>query len=65
MTITAQHVQNIKSVIVLARDSGNEADLAGLDITFATNVITLADGTGMDLSADLAAVDLLIIGHNN
>ena len=65
VTITAQHIQNIKSVVVTARGSGNEVDLAGLDITFAANVITLADGTGMDISADLSLVDLLIIGHNN
>ena len=65
VTLTAQHIQNIKSVVVTARGSGNEIDVSGLDITFSGAVITVADGTGMDISAAVDLLDLVIIGHNN
>lgn len=63
-TVTPQHVTSIRSAIIMPLGAGNEADLAGLDVTFVGNTIVLADGTGLDLSADLGIVHIMVIGHN-
>jgi len=63
--VTANHVQQIDSVIVMELNSGGNVSTSDIDVTWSGQTITIADGASYDLSATGDNITLFVAGDGN